>query len=420
MSRLVARPPALAHHNYRLYLAAQAVSVVGTWMSNLGQAWLILTLTSDPFILGLVVAAQGVPVVALGLFGGVVADRVEKRRLVAVTHVTMLGLALALGALCLTGLVEVWHVLVIALAVGSIFAVDFPTRQAFVIELVGPADVGSAVGLNSTVYSVGRLVGPAVAGLVIAAATAASGNALVAIGMAFVLNAATYGAMLVALALMREDELLPTARTGGARTIGAVLSEVGEGLRFVRSTPAVLAVILIPGLIAIVAVNFNVLVPALAAEAGLDAGGLGVLMAATGLGALLAALRVGMGGGVGPRSLVLGAATIGAAEILVGGVAVPALVLVFLFLAGAGATAMRTSANTAVQVATPPQLRGRVMGVFTIVFEGVSPVGGILAGALAAGIGARASFVAVGSVALVLAGVAGWTLLVRRAPPSAA
>lgn len=410
------RPPALGHRNYRLYLAAQGTSVVGTWMQNLGQAWLVLTLTGDPFILGLVVAAQGLPVVVLGLFGGVVADRVEKRRLVFGTHVIMLTLALTLGLLCLTGAVQTWQVLLLALAFGCVFSIDFPTRQSMVIELVGPADVGSAVGLNSTVYSVGRLVGPAIAGAVIAGTTAAFGDPIVGTGIAFLVNAASYGAMLVALSLMRADEMLPSERTGGPRRVGAVLREVGEGLRFVRATPAVLATIAVPGLIAVVAVNFNVLVPALAAEAGLDAGGLGLLMTAAGFGALLAALRVGLGGGVGPRALAGSAALLGAAQIAVGGTGIPllALALLFLFLAGAGATGMRTAANTMVQLASPPHMRGRMMGIFTIVFEGASPLGGILSGALAAALGARASFAVVGAVALLLAAITAWVLLGRR------
>jgi len=408
------RPPALAHFNFRVYLLTQGTSVVGTWMQTLGQAWLVLQLSGDPFVLGLVVACQGIPVAVFGLFGGVVADRMDKRRLIVITQALMLLLALGLGVLTISGLVEIWHVVVFALAVGTVFAIDMPARQAFVSEMVGPSDVASAVALNSTVYSAGRLVGPAVAGVVIAATSAAFGSQVQGTGVAFLVNAASYGAVILGMLLMRASELIDVERAASARTVGAIARQIGEGLRFVKASPAMLATLLIPGAIAIVAVNFGVYVPVMAKEAGLDASGLGLMLAAPGLGALLSAMRIGFGGRAGPRLLVGGAALLGATEVVVGLVSLPGLVLVMLFLAGAGATAMRASTNTMLQLGTPSSLRGRVMSLFTIVFEGMSPAGGLLAGALAAAVGGRAALGIAGAIALALAGLAGFVLLGRR------
>jgi MFS family permease len=411
---LLVRPPAFAYYNYRLYFLGFGTSVVGTWMQTLGQAWLVLQLTPDPFILGLVVACQGIPVAALGLFGGVITDRMDKRRLILMTQVTMLVLALGLGTLTLTGLVQVWHIALFALATASVFAIDMPARHAFISEMVGPNDVGSAVALNSTVYSVGRLIGPAVAGIVIALATAAMGDPVAATGVAFFANAASYVAVLGSLAGMRTAELLPTMRVAGPREAGAILREIREGLRFVRASPYIRTTLFIPGLIATVAINFGVFVPVMAKESGLDASGLGIMLAAPGLGALLAATFIGFGGNAGARVILAGAVLVGAAEFAIGFTAAPPLVLALLFCAGAGATGMRASANTQIQVNTPAHLRGRVMSIFAMIFEGASPAGGLLAGALAGAVGGRTALGIVGAVAILLAATAAPVLLARR------
>lgn len=403
-SRLARRAPALRHRNFRLFLGTQAVSLVGTWMQTLGQAWLILVLTGDPFVLGLATAVQGLPILAFALVGGVLADRVPKRRLLVTTQAAMLVLALILGLLCLAGAVVAWHVLLLAFALGCVNAIDMPTRQAFVLEMVGPDGVASAVGLNSTAYNAARLIGPAIAGLVIGAATAGMGSPIRGLGVAFVANALSYGAVLLGLLMMREDELFRLERGALARGPGAIAREIGEGLAYVRGAKPVLAALVVPGSIAMVAVNFNVLVPVLARQdLGLDAGGLGLLMAAVGVGALIAALRIGIGGQAGPTALVGGALVLGCAMVLTGIVTVPGLTVALLCVAGAGAVSMRTAANTSIQLATPPLLRGRVMSLFSVVFEGSSPLGGLIAGAIAGAFGGRTAFIVVGVVAVVLA-----------------
>jgi MFS family permease len=397
------RPSALRHRNFRLFLIGQGISVVGTWMQNLGQAWIVLLLTNDPFFLGLTFAAQGIPIVALALVGGAIADRVSKRAILLVTQSTMLVLGVVLGLLCLTASVSVWHVIAFAFALGCVSAIDMPTRQAFVLEMVGADDVASAVGLNSTVYNTGRLVGPAAAGLIIAAATSLLGRAIEGTGVAFLLNGLSYGGVVVGVLLIRERELFALDRSTTDRTLGGIAAEVRDGLRYLRDARSVLLLLAMPGLIAAVAVNFNVYVPVLAREFGLDAGGLGLLMAASGLGALGAALRIGVGGRAGVGVVFVGAAVLGVAEVLTGLLGSVLLSVALLFAAGAGATAMRVSANTSIQLATPPHLRGRVMSVFAIVFEGASPIGGLLAGGLAAAAGGRTALIVAGLTAAILA-----------------
>ena len=418
--RLARRAPALQYRNFRLFMAGQVISQIGTQVQTLGQAWLVLVLTSDPFVLGLAVAIQGVPIAAFALIGGAIADRVSKRRLIVVTQSAQLVLALVLGLLCLTGTVEVWHVLVLAFALGCVNAVDMPTRQSFVVEMVGPDGVASAVGLGSSSYNTARLVGPAIAGLVIGAATAGMGSAVRGTGVAFVINAVSFGAVVLGLLWMRDAELFVIARPAASRGLGAVAREIGVGLAHVRDSKPVLVSLLAGGLISTVATNFNVLVPVLAREElRLDAGGLGLMMSAVGIGALVAALRVGIGGRAGPGAIVGGSLVLGVALVMTGALTPPWVVLA-LFAAGAGSTSMRTAVNTSVQLATPAALRGRVMSVFAIVFEGSSPIGGILAGALAATLGGAGAFVVTG-VAAVLLAVAVVPLLARatRAPAAA-
>ena len=385
-----------------------------------GQAWLILVMTNDPFVLGIATAAQGLPIAAFALLGGAIADRVSKRRLILVTQTAMLILALVLGLLCLTGTVAVWHVLVLAVALGCVNAIDMPARQAFVVEMVGPSAVASAVGLGSAAYNTARLVGPAIGGLVIGAATAQMGSAVQGTGITFVINAASFGAVVLGLLWMRDSELFPIQRQAAARGFRAVVREIGEGLAHVRDSKAVLGALVSGGLISTVATNFTVLVPVLAREdLRMDAGGLGLLLSSVGIGALVAALSIGIGGRAGLSAIVGGSVLLGVALVLTGVAGMP-LTIVALLVAGAGSTWMRTAVNTSVQLATPPPLRGRVMSVFAIVFEGSSPVGGILAGALAALLGGRVAFIATGAVAILIAVLAAPLLVRARRAPSAA
>lgn len=406
VAALAARAPALGRRNYRIFITAQSISLVGTWMQTLAQAWLIVVLTRDPFVLGMVTVAQALPVLIFSLIGGVIADRGNKRRILATTPLVSGTLAAILAVLCLTGTVQVWHIAVLAFLLGTVNAIEIPVRQAFVVEMVGPEMLPSAVGLNSATYNGGRLVGPAVAGILIGFTTVLMGDAVAGTGVAFLLNALSFGAVVVAYLSMRESELQPVRRRAAQPGPAAVVHQIVEGLNHVRNDRPVLMTLLIPGLVALIAINFGVLIPVVVLEYGLQSDELGLLMAANGVGALVAALRVGMGARAGPGALVRGGLILGGSLVLAGLVTAVrgplVITAVLLFAGGAGATTMRTISNTSIQLATPPEVRGRVMSLFALTFEGISPMGAAIAGALAAQLGGPAAFIVCGALAVLL------------------
>ena len=258
---------ALRHRNFRLFWSGQLISLVGTWMQNIAQSWLVLTLTGSPFMLGVVTAAQFAPILVFGLFGGIVADSLPKRPTLVATQIVAMVLAFLLAFLTLTHTVEVWQVIVIAFALGCSSAVDMPTRQAFVIEMVGREDIGNAVALNSASFNAARIIGPAVAGILIG---------VFDIGIAFLLNGLSFLAVIASLLAMRPDELRPAVRTAIPRTARAVAANLAEGLTYVRRTPVVLLAVGVVGLVSTVAMNFGVVVPAFAKDVlGTDADGYG-------------------------------------------------------------------------------------------------------------------------------------------------
>jgi MFS family permease len=390
---------AFRHRNYRLFYAGQAVSLVGTWMQSVAQAWLVLTLTNDPFWLGVVSAVQFAPVIAFGLFGGLVADALPKRRALVAVQTAMMVLALSLWLLTATGLVSVGVVLVLAFCLGVANAVDMPVRQSFVVEMVGRDDVANAVALNSAMFNGARVVGPAVAGLVIGIA---------GIAPAFLVNGLSFLAVIAGLLLMRDEELVAVRLAERPRTVAEVRSALAEGLRYVRATPPVLLATVVVGLVSTVAMNFQVIVPAFARDVlGVGAEGFGFLMAASGVGSTIAALGLAFGR---PRPSVLlgGALVLGASQVALAGTTSYAVAAFLLFLAGAGGIAMAATANTTIQLAVPDGLRGRVMSVYTTVFAGSTPVGGLFVGTLASAAGIRAAVFTGGAlgVGVVLAAAA--------------
>jgi MFS family permease len=400
--------PALGVRNYRIFFTAQSISLVGTWMQTLGQAWLIVVLTRDPLILGLATAAQGLPILLFTLFAGALADRADKRRLLMTTPLISITVATTMAILCLTGAVQVWHVLVLAFLVGTVQAIEIPCRQSFITEMVGPEHLPSALGLNAASYNSGRLIGPALAGVLIGIMTTVMGGPVEGTGVAFLVNAATYLVVIVGFLLMRPDELLRPARPPAPRGLGALVGEIGEGLSTIRHERPLLATFVVPGLIGMLAMNFNVLIPLIALEYRLDSSELGLLMAANGVGAFLAAVRIGMGGRANTASLIRGAVLLGFCLLLTGLLAglrgpVP-LVAALLLGAGLGGTSMRVATNTSIQLATPPHMRGRAMSLFALVFEGSSPLGGLVTGITASILG--------GPAALAGAGVAAFGLIV--------
>jgi MFS family permease len=395
-----------AHRNFRLFFGGQLVSLIGTWMQTVAQGWLVLTLTNDPLALGIVTACQFLPVLLFGLFGGLIADALPKRPTLIVTQIVALVLALTLGILTITATVQVWMVYLLAIGLGFVNAVEMPVRQSFVVEMVGRADVGNAVALNSAVFNGARVVGPAVAGLIIG---------LVGIAACFFLNAASFLATLVAYLLMRESELLPSPLMAVARTVKGVAAQVGEGLAYARRTTTVGLAIATLGVVATAGMNFSVLVPVYARDTlGGDATTYGFLMATTGIGSLTCALMIAAGLRPTLRLLVGGAAVLGASLIALSAVQNEAVALPVMLCLGWAVIAMAATTNTIIQMTVPDHLRGRVMSIYTTVFAGSSPIGGLIAGAIAAAAGVAAALLVGGVVSVGAAAVAG--LRVRAMP----
>jgi MFS family permease len=407
---------AFRHRNFRLFFTGQAISLVGSWMQSVAQAWLVLTLTDDPLMLGVVAAAQWIPVLVLGLFGGLIADALPKRRTLVIVESLMGLLAIVLGLLTLAGVVEVWMVLVLAVLLGCLNAVEMPVRQAFAVELVGREDIVNAVALNSATFNGARVIGPAVAGLAIAAFD---------ISIAFLINGISYGAVVVALLLMRESELLSRPPIPRPRTVRAVFTSVGEGVTYVRFTPIVLLPVVVVGLAATLGMNFQVTIPPFARDTlGGDARDFGFLMAASGFGAVAAALFLATRRRPSPWAIAVGAMTLGLGLILAALLPRFPVALVALAIAGFGAIWMAANGNTLIQTVVPDELRGRVMSVYTTIFAGSTPVGALIAGALASGLGPAAALGIGGTATVVVGGAALlWlrrhrALAVVHAPPA--
>jgi MFS family permease len=367
-------------------------------MQQVAQAWLVLSLTGDPFMLGLTATAQFLPVLLLGLFGGLVADHLPKRRTLLATQFTAMVLAAILAILTATNTVQVWHIIVLALLLGCSNAIDMPTRQAFVIELVGRDDVMNAVALNSAIFNAARIVGPAVAGLTIG---------VFDISVAFALNALSFLAVIVGLLAIREADLRPLPPSQMPRTLRAVRDELAEGLLHVRRTPPVLLATAVVAIAATFGLNVTVLIPPYARDdLAVGATGYGFLMAASGVGSLVSAVIIGYMRRPRISILIGGALLLGLLDVGLGLTRSFPLALTFMFGVGMGGVAMAMTGNTTVQLNVPDRLRGRVMAVYTTLFVGSTPVGGLVFGALASQYGTAASLVVGGAATLAAAVVA--------------
>jgi MFS family permease len=404
---------ALRHRNYRLFFSGQLVSLVGTWMQTVAQSWLVLQLTGDPFLLGLVAAVQFMPVLVLGLFGGLIADALPKRKTLVVTQTIQMLLAFALFGLVVTGAVQVWHIIVLAGLLGVTNAVDMPTRQSFAVEMVGREDIANAVALNSATFNAARILGPAIAGLTIGAFD---------ISIAFLLNGLSFLAVIVAYLVMDEGELRAPPTILRPRTVAEVRTTLSEGLRYVWATPLVLLATSVIGLVATFGMNFNVIIPALARDVlRTDAAGYGFLMAASGIGSLVAALWIAFAGRSRTGLIAVGALVLGLGEVVLALGASFALSLGLMFMVGLGAISMAATANTTIQLTVPDQLRGRTMSVYTTVFAGSTPFGGLLMGWMASAFGVDVSLAA-GGIACAVVGAWAWAWLrrIRRRAAAAA
>lgn len=390
----------LHHRNYRLFWVGQLLSLVGTWMADVALAWLVLELTESSLRLGAVMTVRFAPTLLFSLFGGVLADRIPKRRILAAAQSVLLLQSLVLAGLTSAGAITVTFVFVLAAVRGIAEAADLPTRQAFVMELVGPADVQNAVALNSTLFNTARIIGPAIGGVIISTSGVAA---------CFWLNTVSFVPVLVAFALMRPQEFHPVSRPRR----GSMFRQLGEGIRYAARTPDV---VLILGLVAVIGTfgyNFTVMLPLLARYAyGSGPQGLGRLTAALGVGSLLAAVYAASRGRPTRRAVLVGAAGFGVALLLVG--LAPGEWAAVVLLAGVGLCGIlfHTTANSRLQLIVPGELRGRVMSIYITLFVGTTPIGSMVVGLLAARSGIRAAVVEVGGVCL--AGVAVGLLFALR------
>jgi MFS family permease len=376
------------HRNYRIFFTGQLVSLAGTWMQNVALAWLVIELSGSALAIGALAFWRFVPFTLFGLVAGVVADRIESRKLVMTTQAAAMAISIALAVVTLTDTASLPLVYVLAALGGIALAFDAPGRQSLTFQMVGPRELPNAVALNSGLFNGSRVIGPAIAGLVIAA---------VGTGLCFVLNAVSFLAVLTALALVREQELRTVEKDPSARVV--------DGLRrafaYAWNDPQLRLVLAVVTVVSTVGFNFHVLVPLLAADT-LHVGpeGFGFLSAAFGVGALAGALAAATFRHASWRLFAIGTASFGVFALLLAPVQNAYLAGVLLVGIGVSFTLFTANANALVQLAAPDHLRGRLIGVYLFAFVGVAPVGGLFAGWLAEVGGTSLAFAVAGVTAL--------------------
>jgi MFS family permease len=391
--------------NYRRYFFGQLVSLSGTWMQTVAETWLVLQLTHSGVAVGAAAALQFSPMLLGGAWGGLIADRLPKRRLLIATQSAMAVPALALLALTVAHALALWMLYLAIFARGAVNAVDNPTRQAFTVELVGPERLVNAVSLHSAIVNGARTVGPALAGVMIAS---------FGVEPCFALNALSFGAMIVALHGMDRAALRPAARA--AREPG----QLRAALRYVRATPQLRIPLTLMAVVGTFTFNFQVLLPLLAAFAFHGgASTYALLTSAMGAGAILGAIVNGGRTRVRPALLAASALAFGAVTVLLAAAPTPLEAALVLVPVGAASVVFAASVNSALQLAVLPEMRGRVMALYSVVFLGSTPIGGPLTGLLASGAGPRAALALGGAVAL-LSGVAVRVVFARNGIPARA
>jgi MFS family permease len=384
------------HYNYRLYFFGQVVSISGTWMQTVAQAWFVVQNTHSPLAVGILAVCQFGPYGLFGLFGGAVADRIDQRKVLMGTQAAFMVTAALLAGLTLAGHATVWEVYVLAGITGLITVLDNPVRQAFTIQMVGRDELPNAIALNSSLFNASRIVGPAIAGGLIAVA---------GVGICFLINALSYLAVLAALWLMRVNELFPVRKDRADHNLfrGSL-----EGLKFAWQRPVIRSVLMMMLVIATISINFNVLLPVLASRT-LNSGPeiFGILSALFGFGALVGALFSASLGRASRHTMLIGAALFSASEIGLAPLHVAWAAGIALVVTGIAFTLYSSQANASLQLAVTDQMRGRVLGIYGYVFFGTAPLGGLLAGWLAQDGGTQLAFLVAGIVGVV-ATIYGW------------
>lgn len=395
---------ALRVRNFRLFATGQVISNTGTWMQRVAQDWLVLQLTHNSgAAIGITSGLQFLPLLLFSLWGGIIADRYPKRTVLMVTQAAMGALALILGVLAVTGVVRIWQVYALAFGLGLATVVDNPTRQSFVVEMVGRDELRNAIALNSAVFNLARITGPAVAGIVIS---------LVGTSTAFFINAVSYLAVLISLRLMRQSALHPSEQVARAK------GQLRAGLTYVRTRPDLLMTMVLVFFIATFGMNFTV-TTALMSRSVFHTGAsrFGVASAVFALGALIGALVAARRTRSGMRLLFSTGLAFGVFEVLSGLMPTFWTFLILLIPTGLMVISFSTAANAAIQLTVAAEMRGRVMGIYMLVFLGGAPLGAPLAGWVAQVFGPRTSLIAGGAIAVLSAVVIGALLARSRGIP---
>lgn len=393
----------LRQRNFRLFWLGQMISLLGSWMQTIGQAWLVLELTHSAWQLGLVSALQFLPVLLFSLFGGVFADRWPKRRVLLITQSTAMCQAGLLWVLVATGTIQLWHIYVLAMLLGLTSSLDQPTRSAFVVEMVGREELPNAVALNSSLMNLARIVGPSLGGIIIAVS---------GVTMLFLLNALSFLAVIVALMLINVDELHIKALDQASEIDRqSTWQSLREGVSYVWKTPAIVLVTLVVGLVLLCGENFNVALPLFATDV-LHAGatGFGFLSAAIGIGSVLAALWMAWSNQQPTiRRVLLGTMAFAVLEAAFALSHSYVLSLLLIASVGIAETVFGALAITTLQTIAPDHLRGRVISVYVFFFTGSLPLGSLLTGWLTGLYGASVGLLICALLSMLVAGV-GWIL----------
>jgi len=391
-SRVQSMFRALQHRNFQLFFGGQLISLIGTWMDNIAEAWLVYRLTGSSLLLGTVAFAGQIPVFLMAPIGGMAADRLDRHKIVIATQASSMVLAFTLAGLTLSGRVKVWEVIVLAALMGVVNAFDIPARQSFLVEMVGREDLMNAIALNSSMFNGARVIGPSIAGIIVAS---------VGEGWCFFANAVSYIAVITGLLMMK---LGPRRRTVVETS---PFEHIAEGFRFVHGARPIRALLMLIGLISFVAIPYSVLMPIFAGDI-LHGGalGLGLLMGSAGVGALLGALTLTLRTGVKGLGRLVGYAAIGfgSSLLLFSMSRYFWLSCVFLIPAGYGVMLQMASCNTLIQSMVPDKLRGRALAAYTMMFMGMAPMGALFAGFMAEHIGAPWT-VAIGGAAGIVGGI---------------
>jgi len=388
--------PAFRHKNYRLFWYGQGISLSGTWMQTTAQAWLVYELTKSPFLLGLIGALQFTPVMLFSLVAGVYLDRFPKKKIIMVTQAVSMVLALLMTVLVFTEAVQFWHIAVIVVILGFVNTLDMPTRQSFMIELVGKTHLTSAIALNSVTFNGARIIGPALGGILIAN---------FGIAFCFLFNALSFMAVIVSVYMIKNLKVRTDENNVVRKT---VLKEIKEGLSYIRSKAILFRPLLFVAIVSTFAINFNVIIPVFAKTVlKTEAQGFGFLLSALGIGSVIGALSVAIYSHKLNQKFLIAVMpySISFAMILVGFSSNFYIASSFLILLGISNIMFFTSVNSTLQLNSEPQFRGRVMSVYTMVFGGVTPIGNLFAGSVTSAWGGRAGFIVSAVVVIVLVGL---------------